>query len=452
MDFSLVEGPIIWVVSILAPALVLVSLRPFRVRRLLLAGAIGLITLLLAIFGNNYATNSGLIVPALPWYSNLWFWAVIFSLVWAVVGWRSSRLWPRVASFGAIPATLLMTLVLVNSFFFYFPTFKSLFGSPGIHQASPAELAKIGIAARLRHPKSPVGTPGKVPTNGLTFQYDIPPKTSNFKTTPAWIYLPPAWFGPARSQLPVIELIGGTPSGPAEWLRGVQVDRFTDAFAAKHGGLAPVVVMIDDNGGLTADSECVDRPGAKAETFARIDVRRAMVNKFKVTSNPKHWAIAGLSEGGMCALNIAVRHPREFTVIGNFGGEPRPSLRSPQETLRTLFGGSRTKQHAYDPNRYLRKFRYPDKHIMFVIGSQDQGRRKAVEQAVLARRSGMHVRFRLVKGGHTFWVWRTAYAEFLPFAWKALSPPPVPGSVVSTTTLPTTPVDPSPPRGSAPGG
>lgn len=165
-----------------------------------------------------------------------------------------------------------------------------------------------------------------------------------------------------------------------------------------------------------------------AETYALVDVRRAMVDQFKVTAEPRHWAIAGLSEGGMCALNIALRHPGAFTAIGNFSGEPRPALRSPGETLRVLFGGSRSREGAYDPNRFLRRYRYPHKHVMFVIGTQDQGRRATVEQAVLARRAEMHIRFRLVKGGHTFRVWRTAYAEFLPFAWSVLSPPDTPGA------------------------
>lgn len=423
MNFSLVNGPVIWVTVTLALVLVALSLRPLRLRRVLLIAGVAMGSLLVSVVGLHEATAAGWIVPALPWHGDLWVAAVVFSLAWLVIGWRSSTRWPRVASLAAFPATVLMALVLVNAFFFYFPTFASLSGNPGAHQASAADLARVRIASRMRHPISPKDVPTGAAAHGVTMAVTFPATTSHFVTTTGWVYLPPAWFGPQRSHLPVIELLGGTPTSPAEWLRGAQVDRFSDDFAAKHHGMAPVLVMVDDNGGLTADSECVDRPGSMAEIYARVDVRRAMVNRFKVTADPRRWAIAGLSEGGMCALNIGVRHPHEFAVIGNFGGEPRPSLGSAGKTLKELFGGSRAKQEAYDPNRYLRKFKYPNMHVMFVVGTEDSGRRHVVDQAVLARRSGMHVEFRLVKGGHTYRVWRTAFGEFLPFAWRSLSPP-----------------------------
>jgi enterochelin esterase-like enzyme len=423
VGFSLVGGPFIWVIVIVALVLVVASIRPFTWHRARFVAAVATISIVVAAVGLHEATAVGWIVPALPWHGDLWIATVLFALVWLVVGWRSGTRWTRVAACAALPATCLMALALFNAFFFYFPTFDSLVGKPSADQASVAEVARVRIAAHLRHPISPKDVPAGSATRGVTMPVAFPPTTSHFVTTTGWVYLPPAWFGPQRSHLPVIELIGGTPTTPAEWLRGAQVDRISDNFAAARAGMAPVLVMIDDNGGLTADTECIDRPGSLAETYALRDVRRAMVNRFKVTADPHRWAIAGLSEGGMCALDIGVRHPHSFAMIGNFGGEPRPSLGSPSHTLAALFGGSRAKQAAYDPNRYLRKFHYPNLRIMFVVGTEDTGRRHVVDQAVLARRSGMHVSFRLVKGGHTFRVWRTAFDEFLPYAWRSLSPP-----------------------------
>ena len=423
MNFSLVVGPFVWATVTLALVLIALSLRPFRLRRLALMTGVAMGSLVVTTIALHEATAAGWIVPVLPWRGNLWVMAVVFSLIWMVIGWRSGTRWPRVASVAALPATVLMALVLFNAFYFYFPTFSSLVGNPSVDQASTADMARIRIAANMRHPISPKRAPTGASVHGVTLAVDFPAPTSHFVTTTGWVYLPPAWFGPHRSQLPVIELIGGTPTSSAEWLRGVRVDRFSDDFAARHQGMAAVLVMIDDNGGLTADTECVDRPGSMAETYALVDVRRTMVNRFKVTANPRRWGIAGVSEGGMCALNIGLRHPHEFTVIGNFSGEPRPSLGSTSNTLNVLFGGSRAKRAAYEPNHYLKKFRYPDKHVMFVVGTEDAGRRSIINQAVLARRSGMHVAFRLVKGGHTFRVFGAAFEEFLPFAWRALSPP-----------------------------
>ena len=426
MGFSLVNGPFVWITVAAALALVVASFRPFRLHRLWLMSSVAAGSVVVSVIGLHEATAAGLIVPALPWNGNLWVALVVFSLVWMVIGWRSGTRWPRVASVAALPATVLMALVLFNAFFFYFPTFSSLLGNPSADQASTAELARVRIAAHLRHPLATRVAPTGATVHGVALAVDFPAPTSHFDTTTGWVYLPPAWFGPHRSELPVLELIGGTPTSSAEWLRGVRVDRFSDEFASRHQGMAPVLVMIDDNGGLTADTECIDRPGSMAETYALKDVPRTMINRFKVTANPHRWGIAGVSEGGMCALNIGLRHPHRFSVIGNFSGEPRPSLGSASNTLHVLFGGSRARRAAYDPNRYLKKFRYPDQHVMFVVGTEDAGRRHVVDQAVLARRSGMHVAFRLVKGGHTFRVFGTAFDEFLPFAWRALSSPPIP--------------------------
>lgn len=55
-------------------------------------------------------------------------------------------------------------------------------------------------------------------------------------------------------------LLHGTPGTPQDWIDGGQAAATADAYAAAHGGRAPILVMPDINGSIDADTECVDSP------------------------------------------------------------------------------------------------------------------------------------------------------------------------------------------------
>ena len=168
-------------------------------------------------------------------------------------------------------------------------------------------------------------------------QFTIPATISHFHARTAEIYLPPAYFDVPRPRLPVIELLHGTPGSPADWTRGAAADVTADAYAAQHGGVAPILVMPDVNGGWRADSECVDGKRGNAQTYLTVDVRDAVIARFHTRSDARGWAIAGLSEGGYCALQIGLRHPDLYQTIGDFSGEEGPSTPG---GLQRLFAGS----------------------------------------------------------------------------------------------------------------
>lgn len=445
-----------WPMVVLGVGLMASSLAPFNQRRLVRVGLVAGATLVVTVLALHWATAAGWIVPALPWHTQLWVWSVLFALGWFSVGWRSGTRRSRVLGGFAIPASLLMALALFNAYFYYIPTLGELFGQRAadqmntaqVHQFNEAVRFSTGMKVRNVHYRSMRKQPFagvqhgrfvpeyvtrqerrqklfalhmRTAPHGIVLPVHLGAKVSRFHAMHGLVYLPPAWWGPQRAQLPVVELLGGTPSTPLEWLRGAQVQTSADAFASAHQGKAPILVMVDDNGSFAGDTECVDRPGELAETYALVDVRHDMERRFHTTTNPKRWGIAGLSEGGMCALAIGLRHPTRFGVIGDFGGEPKQSLDSPRQTLSVLFGGSLARQRAYDPDLLVQK--NPRTHLsaMFIVGSQDGGRRSIVRQADAAHRSGIATRLRVVPGGHTYRVWGLAAHQFIPFAWDALT-------------------------------
>ena len=196
------------------------------------------------------------------------------------------------------------------------------------------------------------------------------------------------WFAPSRPQLPVIELLSGTPGTPEDWTRAALADVAADAWAATHHGTAPILVMPDANGHFTGDTECVDGAHGRAETYLTADVRAWMVTHFRATPGRKAWVIGGASEGGYCALDLALRHPNQFATFLDFSGLDRPTASG--GALR-LFRGSQRELQLHSPRDLLasRQVGAPMAG-WFEVGSRDGGTTHAVQaMADLSRRAGI---------------------------------------------------------------
>lgn len=152
----------------------------------------------------------------------------------------------------------------------------------------------------------------------------IPGTKSGFNARSAQLYLPPAWFAKPRPKLGVVVLLAGTPGTPEDWTHGGGADVTSDAYAAKHRGRTPVLVMADQNGSVTGDTECV----GVSETYLTQDVPAFAMKRFSLSADPQAWAIGGLSEGGMCGLMVAVRNPEIYPTFIDYSGllGPRSGL------------------------------------------------------------------------------------------------------------------------------
>jgi S-formylglutathione hydrolase FrmB len=249
----------------------------------------------------------------------------------------------------------------------------------------------------------------------------IPGTLSGFAARPARVYLPPAYRTQPHRRFPVLELLHGTNGSPGDWLRRGAAKASLDAFAARHGGAAPIVVMPDINGRLQDDTECVrSRTGASVERYLTEDVPNYVRAHFPAADR-KHWSVAGLSEGGTCAVMLALRHPRTLAVFGEFSGLTRATVGETDDTADTvaqLFGGSRAAYDRHDPLWLLRHHSYRGLSGFFVSGAQDAATRAAQSQLVAAsRRAGIAVQASLLPGSHSWAVWSVALRAMLPWLW-----------------------------------
>lgn len=331
--------------------------------------------------------------------------AVTVAIVVAAVLFRHKIHW-----YGEVVAGLVVIVLIaanvggwVNRHYDYYPTFADLLGRTS---ADAAPVAALGCTT--------------VPKRGKVVTLTIPATRSHFGARDAQVYVPPAYCRSPRPRLPVVVMLAGTPGQPSDWTRAGLADVTSDAFAAEHDGLAPIIVMPDENGSFTGDTECVDGPRGNVETYLTVDVPAFVKRRFSTATAPEQWAIGGLSEGGMCGLMLSLRHPDVFRTFLDFGGLLGPRSGDTNEldhTVADLFGGDEQAFRAHEPLDLLRAQRYPGLAGWFEVGTKDPRPLEAIEQLVpAARAAGITVCYQKVPGGeHTFRVWSQSYADALPW-------------------------------------
>lgn len=314
----------------------------------------------------------------------------------------------RARVLGAVVVVVLLlanAAAATNTWFDYYRTISDVAGLAPADEETVADL--------LRQDSDP--------GPGVVAPIDVPATRSGFAARPGMIYVPPAWFARVHPPLPVVVLLHGTPGTPQDWTVAGQAAATADAFAAQHGGRAPILVMPDVNGSETADSECVDGPAGRVETYLTADVPAYVTKTFRTRPTGADWAIAGLSEGGSCAIMLALRHPTLFHTFGDYSGLAGPRAGDTNAdtapTVAQLFGGSQSAFAAHEPATILASKRFSQLGGWFEVGDADP--EPAAAQAALvpvARRAGVAVCSVVVPGGgHTFDVFSAAFADSLPW-------------------------------------
>jgi len=178
--------------------------------------------------------------------------------------------------------------------------------------------------------------------------------------------------------------------------------------------------MPDQNGGFFRDTECVDGPRGDSESYLMHDVRSFVQAHFAGSLDGRQWAIAGFSEGGTCALTLALRHPESFGAFLDIGGDREPNAGSGQSaralTVRSLYGGRQSEWLAHEPLRLLRQHQWPSSQLaVFADGRGDRRHyRDGLVLAAAFERAGLPTQFAAFPGGHDFQMVHRALTSLLP--------------------------------------
>ncbi|OBH06271.1 MULTISPECIES: alpha/beta hydrolase family protein [unclassified Mycobacterium] len=333
--------------------------RRWRLLWLPLAAAVGG----LAAFGTYWSVAAaGLDTGPAPHALYVWIALAGMAAAVAILGWRGARWWRRGAAVLAVPLCLLCSLLVLNQWVGYFQTVQSawnqLTSRPLPDQSDGATVATM--AAK-----------GIKPTHGSLVPVQIPSDASHFKHREELVYLPPAWFASyPPPALPTVMMIGGMLSSPADWVRAGNAVESADAFAAAHGGNAPVLVFVDAGGAFDNDTECVNGSRGNAADHLTKDVVPYLVSNFGVSADPSHWGVVGWSMGGTCAVDLTVMHPNLFNAFVDIEGDLTPNTGTKAQTIANLFGGNADTWAAFDPTTVIaRHGRYTGVSGWFAISS-----------------------------------------------------------------------------------
>lgn len=270
-------------------------------------------------------------------------------------------------------------------------------------------------SSRVRKP------PDLRPKGGAVLEQVRIPASDGFLPRPAYLYLPPAAIRHPDRRLPVLELLHGTPGQPVDWANGGLLVPTLDAFVAAHHGQAPIIVMPDLNGAHRADSQCIrTADGKNIENYLTSDVVSWVRHRFARTVGREKWWVAGLSEGGVCSLMLALRHPHLYSALGDFSGLSAPLVDhlTPAQSDRQLYGGNLQDKQAHEPLWLLAHHAYTGMPAWFECGSSDRHvLPQQAKVAAAARSAHMQVHVAFVPGKHAWTVWSAALRSLLPWLW-----------------------------------
>lgn len=314
----------------------------------------------------------------------------------------------------------------VNVSFGYFTTWSDVAAGlgggpvtvhlPGAGAAGDQALTPAQIEAAL--PRVPAGR------SGTLVKVRLAGRRSHI-TRQGLLWFPPQYSAPAyaHTRFPVVELIPGTPGQPADWVTSLHVTTILAALTAA-GTIAPmVVVMVPSNPptGYGHGQECTNKGtrGAQDSTYTGRDVPADLAG-LRVYSPGPHWAVAGYSSGGYCAVDLTLKHPGTYGAVADLDGYLSPLEDGP--LWHVIFNRNRAAIRAYDITAELAVDHRPLPPFYLVAG---RGNREDLDDLITLRtllRNRTAVTSLITAGGHTFPQWRAELPAMLTWISHHISP------------------------------
>lgn len=216
-------------------------------------------------------------------------------------------------------------------------------------------------------------------------------------------------------QYPVLYLLHGAFDSDDSWSTVGKAGFILDNLIAEKKALPMVVVMPAGHTGPFSFG-AMNRGSVRDEFVEDFvyDIKPYVEEHYRVFTDRTHRAIAGLSMGGMQALNIAIPSLREYSYIGvfssgifelggmNFGGSNNgPSWE--ERNVKTLDDEALKKG--------LRVF-------WFATGKEDFLLRVTQNTVDLFKKHGFNIVYAETAGAHTWANWREYLKEFAPLLFK----------------------------------
>ena len=238
-----------------------------------------------------------------------------------------------------------------------------------------SRITRVSIPAFPRVLRGDVARkPHAMPARGLIGSVRIPGTASHYAARAAVIYLPPAALVPQPKLLPVVVMFSGQTrgAGPYDAVWDGDLGPMMDAIAARHHGVAPIVVVPDQLGSFTGNPMCIDSPLGHVATYVMHDVRDWILGHLPVETDRTRWTVSGFSEGGTCAIQFASQHPDVFGSFVDVSGERAPLNGSVKHSIAVGFGGDAQAWEHAGPTWVMAHTTYQDEEAYFAVGALDR--------------------------------------------------------------------------------
>jgi hypothetical protein len=323
-------------------------------------------------------------------------------------------------------------IAAVNKYYDYYQTWGALFSDvSGQAQSTVPQLGAAGLGTNKSSVKDTLGGSTNTALEaqlGYLFRTTVTGPRSHISRQ-VYIYLPPQYFSKAYAhyKFPAIELLHGSPGEPATWIDVMNVIPIYLHLLAAGRAAPAVLVMPDTDGGQQYSLQCLNDPhGLQDMTFVGQEVPNWVAANLRVQKPGLTWGIAGYSEGGFCAANIALQYATRYGYAGVLSGYFAPI--ASQVPLGGKPGGRPHDIKVFAHDSRLLELNSPDKYILHVpVGIQvpqfflAAGSADAADVAAADNFSQL-LQFRvaevqqpmIVQGaGHQARVWRSALTPML---------------------------------------
>ena len=236
------------------------------------------------------------------------------------------------------------------------------------------------------------------------------------------IYLPPDYNNSERSY-PVLYLLHGAGDDQTGWVQFGEVFNIADKAIHSNDATAMIIVMPDANTGQRGYFNSIDGSFSYEDFFFQELIPFIEAN-YRVRSEKRYRAIAGLSMGGGGTIVYALHHPELFAAAcplsaGN-GLQSKESSFKMYKWQKPDLSENELELYYKNNNGFELVNSFPEdkvKEVRWYIdcGDDDPRWENNAKLHGLMNQKGISNEFRVRDGGHNWTFWRTALPEVLTF-------------------------------------
>lgn len=238
------------------------------------------------------------------------------------------------------------------------------------------------------------------------------------------VYLPPDYETSERSY-PVLYLLHGMGDDQTGWIQFGEVLRIADSSILEGSATPMIIIMPDANTGRVGYFNSIDGKWDYEDFFFK-ELMPFVEKKYRVKSEKRYRAIAGLSMGGGGSFMYALHHPELFSSACPLSAYVGPlSVEDAKKSLSKYF-----KETKYDEAK-LQPY-YENHNALSLIENMDENKLKSVKWFIdcgdddflyegnslvhiAMMKKGIPHEYRVRDGAHSWTYWRASLPVVLEF-------------------------------------